>query len=293
MLSDFKIISGYQEDGLLREEFHRLTRATFGFDLEEWYKAGYWDNHYIPFSMLYGGKIISNVSISTFDLVIDGNQRSALQLGTVMTHPDHRGKGLASKLIDHILEQYHSKTDAIFLLSNLKSEGFYSQLGFKRIPETSFIAAPIQQPKAEKDWVNLDFSKPETRKLVQERARNRAPLSNKFGHLDCDHLFLFHCLYDYPSGIYLDPLTDALVICKLAGRNLHIYDIVGNPMPDAGKILAGCPFSGVEKLIFHFTPDLLNLPDVQTKPWGKDILFWLGSKNQPTPPFCRPKTMEA
>lgn len=40
-------------------------------------------------------QIIANVSVKKMDLEVNGESKRALQIGTVMTHPEHRGKGLS------------------------------------------------------------------------------------------------------------------------------------------------------------------------------------------------------
>lgn len=52
---------------------------------ENWYQSGFWNDKYIPYSILADGKIISNVSVNIIDCSINGNERRFIQLGTIMT----------------------------------------------------------------------------------------------------------------------------------------------------------------------------------------------------------------
>ena len=52
------------------------------------------------------GKIVSNVSVNTCDMNYDGRIVKLIQLGTVMTDPDYRGRGYARMLMEKIIEDY-------------------------------------------------------------------------------------------------------------------------------------------------------------------------------------------
>ncbi|WP_397386234.1 GNAT family N-acetyltransferase [Paenibacillus sp. VCA1] len=76
-----------------RASFNRLSKLVFGI-----YQKGAWDDRYICHSFVADDEVIANVSVSKMNLVIKGDIR-ALQIGTVMTHPEHRGKGLSKQLM--------------------------------------------------------------------------------------------------------------------------------------------------------------------------------------------------
>lgn len=59
-------------------------------------------------------KVIANASANIIDLRWQGEPRRYIQIGTVMTEPDHRNKGLAGQLIHHILQDWQQEADAFF-----------------------------------------------------------------------------------------------------------------------------------------------------------------------------------
>ncbi len=59
-----KSITDYKKNDELRRQFNNFTREIFGFDFEDWYQKGFWDDRYVCHSFLEDGQIISNVSIS-------------------------------------------------------------------------------------------------------------------------------------------------------------------------------------------------------------------------------------
>ena len=86
---NYQIIKNYRTDDVLRESFNRLAKITFGLDFEQWYKNGYWNDKYIPYSVAADGKVISNVSVNLIDCNIMGKNKRYIQLGTVMTDSEY------------------------------------------------------------------------------------------------------------------------------------------------------------------------------------------------------------
>ena len=75
-------------------EFFALARRVFGLSFEEWHRAGWWTDRYVPYTMVYrDGSAAANVSVNRIDTVWRGEALRLVQLGTVMTAPAHRGKG--------------------------------------------------------------------------------------------------------------------------------------------------------------------------------------------------------
>lgn len=115
-MDTYELVSDYRHDNELKESFNQLAIKTFDLDFSDWYKRGYWDEKYIPYSFVHHGKVISNASVYLLSLVIDGETYRAVQIGTVMTDQAYRNKGLATKLMQHIMDAYEHDSDLIFLL---------------------------------------------------------------------------------------------------------------------------------------------------------------------------------
>ena len=89
-----ELISGYLNDPALRQSFNRLAIETFSLDFEPWYQGGMLPHgRYIPHSLVQDGEVIANCSANLFDLIVEGREVPAVQLGTVMTAKEHRGRG--------------------------------------------------------------------------------------------------------------------------------------------------------------------------------------------------------
>lgn len=89
----------------------------FGTDSEKWYEKNLYYNRFILYSYLYKDEVIATISVNKMDLLVDGFKKTALQLSGVMTHPDHRNKGLSTSLINHIIEKYENDYDMIFIFA--------------------------------------------------------------------------------------------------------------------------------------------------------------------------------
>lgn len=99
----YKMIIDYKDNAVYHRSFNELSQLAFGIDFEKWYQLGFWNDRYIPYSFIDGEQVISNVSVSIIDIISNGKKISAVQIGTVMTHPDYRRRGLAYKLMKEVL----------------------------------------------------------------------------------------------------------------------------------------------------------------------------------------------
>lgn len=93
-MNEYIMISDYMDKEKYRASFNKLAMNTFGLDFEDWYKRKLYHNRYIYYSYIHKDEVIANVSINKMNLIVEGKSKKAIQLGTVMTHPDYRNKGL-------------------------------------------------------------------------------------------------------------------------------------------------------------------------------------------------------
>ena len=134
-----ELISDYMRVDTYRHMLNELTRNTFGFDFEGWVTKGYFEGEYIPYSLIEEGRMLSNVSANRMRFLQNGEEKYYIQIGTVMTAEDHRKQGLASRLIKHVISEYESECDGIYLFGNLDAIGFYEKMGFKTVNEYKYF----------------------------------------------------------------------------------------------------------------------------------------------------------
>ena len=71
------------------------------------------------------------MSANRMKFMQNGSERYYIQIGTVMTDPDHRKRGLAAKLMKHVIEKYEQECDGIYLFGDLSAAEFYRKMGFR------------------------------------------------------------------------------------------------------------------------------------------------------------------
>lgn len=139
------IVSAYREDEGLRAQLDALTRLTYGFDFEAWYQAGHWRDLYIPYSLLIDGRLVANVSANFMNCMVSAETKRYIQLGTVMTHPDHRGRGYSRMLMDHVVAQWRDRCDGMYLYPNATVQQFYPRFGFVSATEYRYrVPEPLE-----------------------------------------------------------------------------------------------------------------------------------------------------
>ncbi len=219
-----KLIHDYMKNDKLRHELNALAGKTFGLDFESWVTEGYFEGDYIPYSFEEGGKIISNVSANRMCFVQNGVKKNYIQIGTVMTDEAYRKRGLAKKLMEHVMERYRDQCDGIYLFANLDALDFYRRLGFAEGREYSYTLKPeFCHPKLLED-VFLPVGQDEgMKRKYMEMVRHSAVNSsmeqvNKFG------LQMF-----YTAGmddVYYARDLDCFLVARMEGDTLLLQSIV-------------------------------------------------------------------
>ena len=132
-----EIRHAYRDSKELRDSFNELADKVFGLNFEGWYQNGFWKDAYDPYSVIEDGKVVSNISVNRCDMNYKGKIVHLIQLGTVMTDPDYRGKGYARLLMERVMEDIKD-ADGIYLYGNDSVVGFYPKFGFAESKEYCF-----------------------------------------------------------------------------------------------------------------------------------------------------------
>lgn len=169
-----RLIRDYMQDAAARAALGALTQAAFGFDFEAWAARGFCARGaYVPYSFEEDGRILSNVSVNRMEFCLNGEKRRWLQLGTVATREDMRGRGLARRLVEIALADSMDGCDGVYLFANPEAAGFYEKCGFIRgIEYRSF-------PRAEA-YLNTDARLSSMRERGDSRAEARLDTGARF-----------------------------------------------------------------------------------------------------------------
>ncbi len=254
-MNNFKLIHNYKDIPEYRLSFNDLANSTFGIDFEKWYQNGFWNDRYVCYSYTYGRKVVANISINKMDVIIEGERKRALQLGTIMTHPEYTKRGLAKGLMNIVLEEYEKKYDFTYLFANESVLNFYPKFGFKSSKERQFsIDLNISKAKVGK-LRKLDVSNTQDLRLISNFASERIPVSDIFGTENSEHILMWYCLNIFHNDIYYLEEEDVVVIYKTEKNKLHLYDVISKGDVYLNRIINTISSNKIKKVVFYFTPD--------------------------------------
>ncbi len=284
-------VEKFQHNEILRKSFNELSSNIFGFDFEEFYKAGLWENRYLCHAFEIDYRIVSNVSGTRFDLVIEGKPMKAMQIGTVMTTEDFRGKGLAVELLNKVLEKYKDEIELFYLFGHKGVLEYYKKLGFTLVKEDGFSTSiqPFENSKLR--FRKIEFSKEADLNLIKRLTYSRVPISNVCGVTKDWEVFSFYAMGLYSDEIFYFNDIDAILIFSKDNKTVHLRDILCERKLSFNEVVTA--ISTVEdsfkKIMFHFTPEFDGLSVKPEERDPEDTLFILGNRNVLPESFLYPE----
>ncbi|MBT2685614.1 GNAT family N-acetyltransferase [Bacillus sp. ISL-37] len=284
-----KLVSHYRENKTLRKSFMQLALDVFGIDFESWHEHGYWGERYIPFSYADGDMIVANVSVNELDFIIEGKNYKALQIGTVMTHPEYRNKSLSASLMNHVLDVYQGKYDFMYLFANVRVLDFYPKFGFEEVEEYQY-SAKISAGQGGFDFRKLELA--DDLDFIEKTVYGRVPVSKTFSTASSSGITMYHILNVFTDHLYYHSEEDAVVIFTKENRVVQLYDVISTS-PVNIKNIVDC-FGEADEIEFHFTPDYKDF-QFQRCPFKRDgALFVKTRPGLELPKFIKhPFTSEA
>jgi predicted N-acetyltransferase YhbS len=273
-MTELKLVRNVEDNQKLRDSFNELATKVFGISFEDWYVKGFWTDKYKPFCYVDNGKVIANVSVNKIDLIIYGKKRRALQIGTVMTHPEYRNQGLSRKLMNEVLDTYQGEYDVMYLFANHTVLDFYPKFGFQAMDEHIFsMDYKLSFDQQEKKTRKLDGTNLEDLQFIYNFAECRIPVSQTLSTANTQELLMFYGLYVFSHDIYYLENTQVIAIYKNEDTELHIYDLIAQDEYDIKQVLSQIATPNTKKIVFHYTPDYKDLEIERTVYHGDDQLF--------------------
>lgn len=255
-MQEFIFKKDYRNNEALRTSFFELAANTFDIKFENWYQQGCWGERYIPFSFVDGDQVIANASVNILELIIHGEKKTAIQIGTVMTHPDYRGRGLSASLMNMVLAEYENKVDYMYLFANESVLDFYPKFGFKPVEEHLFSMDFTAKVSPEPTNIQkLDVTNTEDLRLIQKFASERLPVSQHFATDHAQGIFMYYCLNVFSDDIYYLENENVIVIYQKEKHHIDLFDVVSLNKIHITDILHQIADEDTEKVTFHFTPD--------------------------------------
>lgn len=280
-MEKMQLVVDYKRDNEMRGKFNDLTQEVFGFDFEDWYQRGFWDDRYVCHSFLKNGKLVSNVSATRFELLINGKRFNAIQIGTVMTKNEFRGKGLGVELTKHVIEKYGSGNDFFYLFGHKGVWDYYKKQDFMSVHEFCYSVEAKGGGGSAERLKQLNLSNNKDLETIIRLTKSRAPVSKTFGVLNDTSIFLFYCLYDFQKNLFYSEKKDCLLVFSLDNQALHLHDILCESELNFAEISGLLKSENIDfkEIIFHYTP---NYPDLEIKPTEIDTgdrMFFKGDSS--------------
>jgi hypothetical protein len=194
------------------------------------------------------------------DVILDGSRKKAIQIGTVMTHPDYRGRGLSVSLMNHVLELYEDECELFFLFANKSVLDFYPKFNFQQIAESQFSLDINFIPEGNESLRKLDVSNKEDLACIQKLLLSRKAVSGQFGVENNQGIFMFYMLNGLGDNLFISDQEKALVVYKQVGETIHLYDVVSRGSVNLEALLSQITggHRPAKYVHFYFTPDLFT-----------------------------------
>ena len=259
----YKLIKDYCENPGNRHLLTDFAIQIFNLDLTRWIQNGFWDENYKPISFLENDKIVSNVSVYSLQMIMNGQMKRASQFSTVGTLPEYRREGLGKKLIQEAIEFCREDHDFIFLYANDEAVSFYQKQNFLFQKEYKYFVE-LKAIRQKRGIIKLEMSNLDNLQKVYEFARDRKPVSNKIGILS-EKLLMYHALYPVSDFIFFIPELELILIFERKENKLIIYDIIGKEIPKFSDIFPYISNNENTIIEFQFMPDKLGSMNFKTR----------------------------
>ena len=230
----YTVEKDYRNNDALRKSFNELAEKIFGLNFEEWYQNGFWGENYNPYSIVIDGKVVSNVSVNKTDMLIDGEIKHFLQLGTVMTDEQYRKKGLTRIIMEQIQQDYEGKADGIYLFANDGVLDYYPRFGFVKSKEYQYSRKVSNQGKNQLQQVIID--NPDLWKLLLE-AMEKSNFHGKCDMKNNNSLIMFHITGYLQESVFYHKDTDTYIIAELEGNSAFIHNVFSSRLTNLNEVI--------------------------------------------------------
>ena len=266
---DVILVSNYIDNRRMFSMLDHLARETFGIELMQWKEAGLLGDNYIPYSYVSDGKILANVSANLYHIRVGGHEYPVVQIGTVMTSPTARGRGLSGRLMRYVISLYEKESAFIFLFANSGVMDFYPRFGFTSVAQKRFVYRTEDIVTGACDLTPVSWSKDEDRSLLLAVAGNRVPVSDQFALLGAvSPRTIMLSSEDFEGTLYYSASLDAVVCMRVEEDRLIIHGLFPRISPAtesftsyADRFLSTLPLDGIREVECEFTIDA-SVPNV-------------------------------
>ncbi len=233
-MEQFRLVKEVRDDPALRGSFDALAGEVFGISFRQWHADGYWTDRFLPYVITEGSRVVAAAAANLIDLCWGGAVRPCLQIGTVMTAPAFRGRGLAGRLVREILGDWAEQAQLVYLFSRPETAAFYQKLGFAQREEVCCFV-PVSSPAGDAK-IPLSLDDLSARSLLWSHTIEGNPFAALSG-CRCYELLLFHCARRPELRLYYLPAFDTVAAVEHRGGQTVCLDLFGG-RGELGAVLA-------------------------------------------------------
>lgn len=254
-MNDLEIIYNYKSNDELRQSFNKLSFETFNIDFEKWYQKRFWNDRYICYSYTNGSKIVSNLSVNLIEIISNNDRYDALQIGTVMTDPLYRNKGLAKNLMDRVISEYEKKVDIIYLFPNDSVIDFYMKFGFRKIVDKKYSLCTKSASRSSSIFQKLDLDNEDDLNLLRSYLSVQKEKSYIFDVRNSGHIQSWYFVNELRDHIHYFKNRNVIVIFEEKNDQIHLYDYLSADNSKTEDIVGIFGDIAQKKINLYFTPD--------------------------------------
>lgn len=246
----YKIIKNYRNNDKLRKSFNELAEKTFGLNFEDWYQNGFWTDNYNPYSIVINEKVIANVSVNKTNMLWNGEKKTLVQLGTVMTEEGYRNQGFIRKIMEEIEKDYADQVDGMYLFANDDVVTFYPKFGFR--PSTEVKYFKTVKNKENTTMLQIPMSTKKEWDEFQIKIKNCKNFSS-FEMIENSELYMFYISKFMQDSVYYCEKLDAYVIAEIEDHNLYLHAIVSENDVEVSDVIKAFG-TDIQSVTLGFTP---------------------------------------
>lgn len=248
----YRFAKDFKHDQEVRASFNKLTEDTFEFNFENWYLNGYWNDNYIPYSLLHKNKVISNVSVSKMVFVIENEKKVGIQIGTVMTDKEYRHRGLSKFIMEQVINEWKEQSDFIYLFANESVLDFYPKFNFEIIDEYQYSKVlNITSTLSSLKKLNIDDTY--DKELFLKTISDSNPIS-KLSMQNNTSLIMFYCWSIKKNSIYYLEKLKTVIVMDIEGDTLYLNDVFSKERVKLNDVIQLITNKTIKRIILGFTP---------------------------------------
>ncbi len=246
-----EIRTNYKNDKALRESFCALANKVFGLDLASWYENGFWQDDYIPYSVIEDGRVVANVSVNICNMKWRSRVHHLAQLGTVMTDPEYRDRGYGRLLMEKVTADCDRMFEGTYLYAEEHMREYYEKFGFGQVSEYRCRKKVNITNKPSIEKVPMS-SKEDWNKMVDIIQRKQ-----QYGQrimVNNPGLFMFYLTGPMSDCVYYIPSSETYVVANKDNGSLTLFAIFSDEKASLGEVISSFG-SGIKNVTLSFTPE--------------------------------------